>query len=125
MDRIVAVPNPYVVSSPVELYVGTTTWNRKEIRFINLPEECTIDIYTLTGDRIRTIEHKDNTGGFKIPTKTIEDHLARFPTGVGEATWDLLTYENLEVSYGMYIYVVKTNVRGKEEKFTEKLIIIK
>jgi len=33
-----------------------------------------------------------------------------------------LTFENLEVSYGMYIYVVKTP-DGK--KFIEKLVIIK
>jgi len=26
----------------------------------------------------------------------------------GEARWDLLTKENLEVSYGIYIWVVKT-----------------
>ena len=122
MDRILAVPNPYVVASATELYVGTGTWNRKEIRFVNLPPECTIDIYTLTGDRVRTIEHKDNTGGFKVTKATVEDHLERFPTGVGEATWDLLTFENLEVSYGMYIYVVKTP-DGK--KFIEKLVIIK
>jgi len=122
MDRILAIPNPYVVASATELYVGTDTWNRKEIRFVNLPPECTIDIYTLTGDRVRTIEHKDNTGGFNITKKTVEDHKERFPTGVGEATWDLLTFENLEVSYGMYIYVVKTP-DGK--KFIEKLVIIK
>ncbi|KPK94555.1 hypothetical protein AMJ80_05425 [bacterium SM23_31] len=121
MDRIVAVPNPYIVSSPTELYVGTESWNRREIRFLNLPPECTIDIYTLAGDRIRTIEHKDNTGGFNIPT-TVEDHKLRYPTGVGEATWDLLTNENLDVSYGMYIYIVKTP-DGK--KFMEKLVIIK
>ncbi|MFC1513932.1 hypothetical protein ACFL5P_02870, partial [candidate division KSB1 bacterium] len=109
MERIMVVPNPYVVTSQFERYVGSGSWNRKEIRFINLPEECTIEIYTLTGDRVKTIDHQSYSGGFNPPLGvTWAEHIARYPSGIGEARWDLITEENLEVSYGMYIYVVKT-----------------
>ncbi|MCH8286354.1 hypothetical protein IIB79_07470, partial [candidate division KSB1 bacterium] len=123
--RIRVVPNPYVVSSPLELWTGTNAFNRKEVRFINLPPECTIDIYTIAGDRIKTIHHLSSltedadirsSGGF------LATDVARYPTGIGEARWDLLTEENLNISYGMYIYHVKT---PDGRSFTGKMIVIK
>jgi hypothetical protein len=114
--KIRAVPNPYIVASGLEVYSGTSSILNKEIRFVNLPEECTIDIYTIDGDKIRRINHWSYVGGFTIKDQN------RYPSGVGEARWDLLTDENLEVSYGIYVYVVKTP-DGK--KFIGKLLIIK
>jgi len=102
MGKIRVVPNPYIVASDVELYTRSNQWTRHEIRFINLPDECTIDIYTVSADRIKTIHHDSPY--------------------FGEATWDLLTEENLEISYGMYIYVVKTP-DGK--KRIGKFIVVK
>ncbi len=88
LDDIKVVPNPYIVSSKTELYTGNSQWDLHDLRFTHLPPKCTISIFTLTGDLIREIHH-DNPS-------------------YGEAHWDLLTEENLEISYGVYIYVVKT-----------------
>ncbi|NOZ61649.1 MAG: hypothetical protein GXO74_08200 [Calditrichaeota bacterium] len=88
LANIKVVPNPYVISSRTELYTGSSQWNLHEVRFTHLPPECTIRIYTLTGDLVRTLEHTSPT--------------------YGEERWDLLSKENLEVSFGVYIYVVKT-----------------
>lgn len=88
LDDIKAVPNPYIVSSKTELYTGNSQWDLHDLRFTHLPPKCTISIFTLTGDLIREIHHDNPT--------------------YGEAHWDLLTEENLEISYGVYIYVVKT-----------------
>lgn len=88
LANIKVVPNPYIVSSSTELYTGNTQWDQRDVRFSHLPPVCTIRVYTLVGDLIKTIEHNNPT--------------------YGEAHWDLLTDENLEVSYGIYIYVVKT-----------------
>ena len=87
LDMIRVVPNPYVVSSKTELYTGSSSYDQHEVRFTHLPPKCTINIFTLTGDKVRTIEHESQS--------------------YGEARWDLLSEENLEVSYGIYIYVVK------------------
>ena len=89
LDNIRVVPNPYVITTEAELYTGESTWDRREIRFTNLPPNCTIKIYTVMGDHVKTIEHNSIT--------------------YGEARWDLLTKENLEVSYGIYLYIVETD----------------
>lgn len=102
LDNIKVVPNPYVVSSRTELYTGDSQWDLHEVRFTHLPPKCTINIYTLTGDHIRKIEHNSIT--------------------YGEARWDLLSKENLDVSYGIYIYVVKTP-NGKTK--VGKLAVVK
>ncbi len=59
-----------------------------EVRFTHLPKECTIKIYTLRGDLVRTLYHQSST--------------------IGEERWNLLTEENMEVSYGVYVYTVET-----------------
>jgi len=102
LANIKVVPNPYVVSSRTELYTGSAQWDLHEVRFTHLPPQCTIKIYTLTGDLVRTLEHNNPT--------------------YGEARWDLLSKENLEVSYGVYIYIVKTP-SGK--KRVGKLAVVK
>jgi len=70
------------------LYSGTDLYIAREVRFTHLPPKCTIDIYTLSGDHVRTIEHDDPM--------------------LGEARWDMLTKDNLDISYGIYLYIVKT-----------------
>jgi len=102
LDAINAVPNPYIVASKTELYTGSSKWDQHDVRFTHLPPKCTIRIFTLTGDLIREIQH-DNPS-------------------YGEAHWNLLTEENLEISYGIYIYVVKTP-EGKTK--IGKLAVIK
>ena len=82
MDAIRVVPNP--------LYVGTE-WDVREetseVKITNLPAECTVKIYTLNGEILRTIEKNDD---------------------LTWVSWDLLTRYNQEVAPGMYIYVVES-----------------
>ena len=102
LANIRVVPNPYIVSSATELYTGNSQWNLHEVRFTHLPPTCTIKIFTITGDHVRTLEHDNST--------------------YGESRWDLLTKENMETSYGIYIYIIKTP-DGKSK--TGKLAIVK
>jgi hypothetical protein len=101
LNKIKVVPNPYVVSSLWEPEFGEL---RKEplrqIQFINLPPECTIYIFTVDADLIKTIEH-NSTNGTEV--------------------WDLRTEGGRELAAGMYIYVVKT----KDSEFKERFAIIK
>lgn len=100
LGDIKVVPNPYIVSSLTDIEKPNEPFKR-DLRFINLPPECKIDIYTLNGDRIKTIHHNSTT--------------------IGEAHWNMLTDDNLEISYGMYLYAV-TTPDGQE--FTGKFGII-
>lgn len=81
LDRIRVVPNPYFNRSRYEL----SQFNRI-VRFINLPEQCTIRIYNLGGDLVRTLQKTD-------PTSSV-------------LNWDLQTENNLPVASGVYIFHV-------------------
>lgn len=91
MDNIYVVPNPYVVSSNIEPLDRQNPQDRgsKRVYFANLPSKCTIKIYTITGDLVRTLEHKGD----------IED---------GIEYWDLTSSDNFPVSFGVYVFHVKS-----------------
>jgi len=52
LSQVQVVPNPYVVT-----HVGQTSTDNAKLFFTRLPPRATIEIYTLTGDLIKTIEH--------------------------------------------------------------------
>jgi len=78
MEEIRVVPNPYYAYSEYE-----TDKLDNRIKIINLPQTCTVTIYTLNGSLIRTIEKDD-------PSVTSVD-------------WDLKNHANIPVSGGMYL----------------------
>jgi hypothetical protein len=96
LQDIKAVPNPYYLFSEYD----PSTRNHL-IKFINLPDECTIDIYTLSGDLVETVVHE---GGL-------------------EEFWDLENRFGIPVASGIYIYVVDApglgEMVGKMAIFTE------
>jgi len=101
INKIRVVPNPYVVSSLFESELGELRLEPlRQIQFVNLPAVCTIYIFTVAADRIKTIYH--NSQG-------------------GTETWDLRTESNREVAPGVYIYVVKTD----QTQYMERFAIIK
>ena len=57
MDNILVVPNPFVLQSG-----STIPQDYNFIQFINVPSPCTIRIYTMRGDLVKTIEHNDGSG---------------------------------------------------------------
>ena len=77
LGKIRAVPNPYFAHSTYEL----NRFNRV-LKFTHLPAQCTIRLFDLAGDLVRTIDKNDNTS---------------------EATWDLNTSHGLPVGSGVYI----------------------
>ncbi|HOT97421.1 MAG TPA: hypothetical protein PLN61_02550 [bacterium] len=88
LERIRVVPNPYLVASLYEPEYGEL---RKEplrqIQFINLPGQCSIYIYSVAGDRVKTIEHQAPNG---------------------TEVWDLRAEGGREIAPGIYLYIVKT-----------------
>ncbi|MBN1153989.1 T9SS type A sorting domain-containing protein [candidate division KSB1 bacterium] len=90
LDRVTVVPNPFYRSSGFQL-VGDT----KLIQFVNLSEKCTIRIYTVRGDLVKTIEHNDPSSGI--------------------AFWNQISDYGQYVKSGMYFYHV-TNDRGDTKK---------
>lgn len=101
LDSIKVVPNPYVATAiwePRNTY--ETGRGERSIHFIHLPKEFTIRIYNLRGELVDIIRHSDPD---QNPTITN-----------GTAYWDLLSKDNLEISYGVYIYHVEAPGVGEK-----------
>lgn len=94
LNDVYTVPNPYVGYSISE-NPGRTQVKRgeREIQFRNLPPQCTIRIYTLTGELVDTVE-KDDNGSI--------------------AYWNLLSSEGMRISYGVYIFHVEAPGVGEK-----------
>ncbi len=58
LSEVRVVPNPFNVSASDIQFTGEPN----KIIFMNLPPECTIDIYTESGDLVKTLEHTDGSG---------------------------------------------------------------
>lgn len=98
MDKVAVVPNPYVVSSSYEIpppSVFSAGRGERRVFFMNIPLECTIRIYTINGELLRTLQHQSS----------IEN---------GMEPWDLLTSEGLDISYGIYIYHIDAGQYGEK-----------
>ena len=98
LENVKVVPNPYIVTSGFEVApptVFSAGRGERRIYFMNLPPKCTIRIYTMNGELIRTIEHSSNVFNSLEP-------------------WDLLTSEGLDVSYGIYIYHIDAGELGEK-----------
>jgi len=92
LNNIGVVPNPYIVRSGYK-----ESEYMRQIRFTNLPGQCTISIYTVTGEFVNKLEHQSLTSG--------------------NAWWDMRTVNNQEVAPGLYIYHVKSYNDEKVGKF--------
>jgi hypothetical protein len=100
VSRVRVVPNPYVAAAQFELPLNpgiTSGRGQRRIDFIHVPAGATIKIFTARGEYVNTLRHDGN----------IED---------GTVSWNLRTFENLDVAFGIYFYVVESpagNTTGK------------
>jgi len=94
------LPNPYFHMTDVE-----DEQHPRQVKFVNLPPaDATLEIYTLSGDLIRTLRKVTPTSG--------------------EISWDVLTESNLPPASGIYIYRISVpgvgHKVGKLAIFTER-----
>ena len=88
LNKIKVVPNPYIVYNVTEQAASSPDRFTHNLRFTHLPKECTIKIYTVSGQLVKTLHHSSSS--------------------IGEESWNLLSDESLMVSYGVYVYTVQT-----------------
>jgi hypothetical protein len=82
------VPNPYLAAASWEpRSTFRTGRGERRIYFTNLPQKCTIRIYTLSGYLVNTLEHESS----------IE---------VGQEAWNLLSKDGQDIAYGVYVFHV-------------------
>ncbi|MFH1008859.1 MAG: hypothetical protein V1800_15395 [Candidatus Latescibacterota bacterium] len=99
-DKIYVYPNPYKATAPWDSKPDLYNPSEERIRFNNIPGTCTIRIFTLSGDLIDTLDHRD---------------------GTGSADWDLITRHTQKIVSGIYLY----HVQGAGVDFVDKFIVVR
>lgn len=100
LSKIKVVPNPYVVTNIVEPRpTSIQPQQTRQLHFNHLPAKCTIYIYTVSGQLVNKLDVNNRNDD-------------------GTYIWNMLTKDNLELSYGVYLYVVDAPGIGiRKDKF--------
>lgn len=93
------VPNPYIIEADSEL-----RWpdQQDKLGFLDIPGNCTIEIYTELGELVESIEHTN---------------------GSGDEFWNLTTSSQQVVASGVYIAVITDRDTG--EQLIRKFVVIR
>jgi len=118
---VTVFPNPYIVE---------TKWDSGQqarqhyLWFANLPSQCTLKIYTLSGALVYVTEfdgtkyNGSNAQGIFQPTSDLPLNLSGTMFG-----WDMITKEGQAAATGLYIWAVEDKKTGKHQ--TGKLLLVK
>jgi hypothetical protein len=101
--HVKVVPNPYLVRNEWERHP-----DYRKIKFINLPDNCTIRIYNFAGDLIKTLRH--------VATNPQDPGNVPLEAG-GDENWDLLTESGQKPAPGIYLFHVESEVGNQIGKF--------
>jgi hypothetical protein len=71
---------------------------------MNLPKQCTIYIYSLTGEQVDVVYH--NTGS--------DPSMDPVGSETGGESWDMLTGNNQSIASGLYIFRVVSEDYGEK-----------
>ena len=89
------MPDPYYVTNALEQSPSS-----KKLRFVNLPSQVIVRIYTVSGILVQVLTLNDATGG-------------------GELEWNLRNRNNQFVASGVYFYQVEApDGKSKTGRFT-------
>jgi len=124
LSKIRVVPNPYMATSFIDLSPQS-----RRMEFVNLPDLCTIRIYTLGGNLVNVLNHiSSNRNGWGNYTDWDQLDMYNQPTQItgydnhhGTEPWNLRNRFGQTVASGLYFYHV-TDSRG--ETHTGKFYII-
>jgi len=96
LNEIRVVPNPYIVTNIAEPRpTAANPTQLRQLHFTNLPARCTIRIFTTSGRLVQTLNVNNSIDNDRY-------------------VWDMLTKDNLELSYGIYIYHVSAPGVGEK-----------
>lgn len=103
LNDIRVVPNPYIATNSWEpLNPYSSGHGPRHLHFINLPASCTIRIFNIRGQLVDEIEHQSITSG------------AEMNIWNGTEIWNMLTKDNLDIAYGVYIYHIDAGKFGQK-----------
>ena len=101
LSGVHTVPDPYYVRSKFE-----SSTDQKILKFVGLPQDCIIRIYSASGVLVRLLEHHSGT-------------LSATSVSQGSETqWDLRNRNNQVVASGVYFYHIEAGDARKVGRFT-------
>ena len=103
--NVKVVPNPYIIHNEWQ-----TSFRQRRLKFINLPADCTVRVFNLNGELVRTLVHHHTL----VPADG-EQEVAN--SAGGDEWWDLLSENRQLVSSGIYIFHVQSAVGEQVGKF--------
>jgi hypothetical protein len=104
LNKIRVVPNPYIITNSWEPQNPYSSGRgTRQLHFTHLPQQCTINIFTVRGQLVKSISH----------SSAMND---------GSETWNMLTKDNLDIAYGIYIYHIDAPGIGE---IVSKFVVIK
>jgi hypothetical protein len=101
LANVHTVPDPYYVQSKFEV-----STDQKVLKFVGLPQDCIIRIYTASGVLVRVLEHHAGT------------YSSASTTQGSERDWDLKNRNNQVVASGVYFWHVEAAGARKLGRFT-------
>ena len=108
-NRVGVYPNPYLTTAAWD---GATSRSKK-IYFTNLPAQCTITIYTSSGDLVANLRHDASTyQGEDIQWFERYSQTGKKVMSGGEHAWDILSNSKAGISTGIYLFTVKDEKTG-------------
>ncbi|WP_457566090.1 hypothetical protein [Caldithrix abyssi] len=112
VGKVAVVPNPYLgnedytsYNPPWESPPPGRVWMEQDrkVQFINLPQRCTIQIFTLSGELVKVLEHNDPKRGYE--------------------EWNLVSQVGQAIASDVYLFVVKDLNNGNVQ--VGKFVVIK
>jgi hypothetical protein len=114
LRRVHTVPDPYYVTNSFE-----QSTDNKIIKFVNLPEQAIIRIYSSSGVLVSLLEHPGpNCQNVSASTGTRLD-----PFG-GECVWNVRNRNNQVVASGVYFYHIESNSSGGVARRVGRMTIV-
>jgi hypothetical protein len=114
-------PNPYYAGAAWEGSSGLE--EDRKIMFANLPQNCTVRIYTVAGDFVDSFDHNAEYKGDDIRWFSTYSDVENTKFSGGEHAWDLLSKDNQIIARGIYLFSVEDKATGK--KVQGKFVVIK
>jgi hypothetical protein len=100
LSDIQVYPNPYIVAHAFESALPpnqTSGRGERIIFFSHLPKDAKIHIFTIRGEHMVTLKNENDIFN-------------------GTVKWNIKTKENLDVAYGVYLYVIESSLGVKKGK---------
>jgi hypothetical protein len=109
LNFVKLVPNPYYAYSEYE-YSQIDT----RVKITNLPDLCTVSIYTTSGMLVRRFE-RDVTKVKGYSEANLNSGYNKLNTTNTDIDWDIKNSSGVPIGSGMYIVHIKDNQTGKEK----------